>query len=61
MMMVKMTFTSIDYQTFVLYREDLWSEETLDVVRFMTGDQIRQMFEADKPLFDIVKDMGKLQ
>ena len=59
--MVKMTFISIDHQTFTLYREDLWSEETLDVVRFMTGDQIRQMFEADKQFFDIVKATGGLQ
>lgn len=61
MMVVKMTFTSIDYQAFTLYREMILTEEELDCLRFMTGDQIRATFDADKTLFDFTEKYQYLQ
>ena len=60
-MVVKMTFTSIDYQTFTLYREDILTQDELDCLRFMTGDQIRQTFEAEKVVFDAIRTERYLQ
>lgn len=60
-MMVKMTILSIDYQTFTLYQEMVLKKMELDMLRFMTGDEIRAIFVADEAYFDILKKEGHLQ
>ena len=60
-MMVKMTILSIDYQVFTLYQEDILKKVELDMLRFMTGDEIRTIFVADQTFFELITKEGLLQ
>lgn len=60
-MPVKMTIISIDYQTFTLYQEMVLKKVELDLLRFMTGEEIRMLFVADVSFFEVMTKEGLLQ
>ena len=58
---VKMTIVSIDYQTFTLYQEMVLKKIELDMLRFMTGEEIRTIFGTEESFFDVMTKEGLLQ